>query len=205
MRKKPLTPDELAYLTDDPTADGEDYNLWCYRHGMRSFDGSLHPKELWESNRNEYLPLWIKQHPCVRPIPWWLYDAPRWNDPFEGCFFHGTLPEPRQRLGGIGTPSYEVLAYVPNFNKGIPTSWVSKFDEAYYNGRSKDVHGNPIGTEYKEGDFEGVAINESDPPRFESEASYLQRHGLLTPEEKKYLAKHQELMEPEKIELTEEE
>jgi len=35
-----------------------------------------------------------------------------------------------------------------------------------------------------------------DPPRFESEAAYLQRHGLLTKEERAHLGKHPELLEP---------
>ena len=71
----------------------------------------------------------------------------------------------------------------------------------YYNGRSKDIHGNPIGTNYKEGDFEGVAIDPNDPPRYESEAAYLKRLNLLTPAELKYLDKHLELMEPEIVEF----
>jgi len=37
------------------------------------------------------------------------------------------------------------------------------------------------------------------PPTYESEAAYLDRHGLLTPVEKRYLEKHPELLEPEKI------
>jgi len=36
-------------------------------------------------------------------------------------------------------------------------------------------------------------------PLFESEASYLLRHDLLSQQEKKYVALHPELMEPEKI------
>jgi hypothetical protein len=200
--KAKLTPSELAYLTDDQSADDGDYTLRCYRHGMPGFDGSLHPHPLWENNKDEYLPLWIKKHPCTRPIPWWQWDAPRWNDPFEDCFFHGTLPEPRQRLGGIGTPNYEVLSYVPEFFKGIPANWVTPFEEKYFNGRCKDSK-KQIVTKSHEDDFEGVAIDPDDPPTFESEASYLQRHGLLIPEEKKYLAKHPELLEPVKIELEE--
>ena len=39
------------------------------------------------------------------------------------------------------------------FAFGIPVSWVSEFDEAYYNGRRRDIHDHPIGTEYREGDF----------------------------------------------------
>jgi hypothetical protein len=35
------------------------------------------------------------------------------------------------------------------------------------------------------------SVDENDPPIFESEASYLDRHGLLTATEKKFLEKHQ--------------
>lgn len=70
---------------------------------------------------------------------------------------------------------------------GLPVSWVSAFDEAYYNGRARDVHGNRIGTEFHEGHFTGRAIDPADPPRFESEATYLDRHGLLTAAERRRL------------------
>jgi hypothetical protein len=50
-----------------------------------------------------------------------------------------------------------------------------------------------------------ASINEGDPPIFESEAAFLDRHGLLTPQEKKYLASHQELLEPEKVEIDDDE
>ncbi len=42
-------------------------------------------------------------------------------------------------------------------------------------------------------------IDETDPPTFESEAAYLDRHGLLTAAEKKFIEKHPELMKPEKV------
>jgi hypothetical protein len=42
-------------------------------------------------------------------------------------------------------------------------------------------------------------IDPEDPPTFESEAAYLQRHGLLSEAETHYLEKHPELMEPETV------
>ncbi len=155
--------------------------------------------EKWEEARDLTLPEWIEKHPGTRPYAWWIADAPRWNDPYEGVFFHGTMPEPRQRLGGTGTPNYEVLAYVPYFSFGIPDSWLDQWSVDYYNGRAKDINGNPIGTEYKEGDLKGIAIDENDPPVFESQASYLKRHGLLTASEKRALKKMPEAWQPETI------
>lgn len=154
-------------------------------------------KAAWEDCREEIMDAWVKKYPATRPKAWWDFDSPRQPDRGSGAWFEGTLPEPRQRLSGTGTPRYEVLAYVPYFNNGIPAGWVSKFDEEYYNGRRKDIHGNPIGTEYKEGHFKGKAIDPDDPPTFESEAAYLQRHNLLSPQEIKYLAAHPELLQPE--------
>lgn len=195
-----LTPAAIAYLSDDDTAVVEDnFTLWCYRAGMPGLDHDPEPKELWDQNQDEFLPAFIAKNPGRRPLAWWHWSAPRWNDPYEGIFFHGTLCEPRQRIGGIGTPSFEVLAYVPHFDKGIPTGWVSKFEEDYYTGRVKDIPGHKVERNNREGDFKGVAIDPNDPPVFESETAYLLRNGLLTPAEKKHLALHPELMEPEVI------
>ena len=143
-------------------------------------------KNAWESCREEIMPEWIKKHPVTRPFGWWKFDGPRQQDQGSGAWFEGTLPEPRQRLGGIGRPASDVLAYVPCFDKGRPTRWISKEEEDGYN-------------------FEGVAIDPNNPPVFESVAVYLQRLDLLTPAEKVHLRKHPELMEPEKIEFEEDE
>ena len=198
-QKGVLTPAEVAYLTDDQTAE-EGFTLWCYRVGLPGCGWDRKPDELWEAHRDEFLPAFIAKNPGRRPLAWWQWDCPRWQDPYEEVFFHGTLCEPRKRIGGIGTPRYEVLSYVPHFFKGIPTGWVSKSQEDYYNGRQVDIHGHKIGTN-NEGDFLGKAIDPEDPPFYESETSYLLRNNLLSPQEKKYVAQHPELLEPEKISL----
>ncbi|MRR56121.1 MAG: hypothetical protein EG822_16750 [Deltaproteobacteria bacterium] len=165
--------------------------------------------ELWGTHRDALLTEWIKNNPCSRPWYWWVEEAPKEIIPgFENPEDHSLYPEyyersayqaRRERLGGTGTPAYEVLAYGPAFDMGIPHPWVTKFDEDYYNGRAVDIHGNIIQTNYKEGHFKGKAIDPNDPPTFESEAAYLSRHGLLTKEEKAYLKKHPELLEPEAV------
>lgn len=143
-------------------------------------------RRTWRDLRDELLPDWIREHPGTRPWAWWEFDAPRWDRKF-GAFYDGTLPEPRLRIGGKGTPAFEALAYVPSFTRGIPDIWVSAFDVAYYNGRAKDIHGDRIGTEYKEGHFPHEGIDPAGPPVFESEAAYLKRHGLFLPGEEKRL------------------
>ena len=140
----------------------------------------------WQAVKDDILADWIEKRPGTRPHAWWLYDAPRWGRKFN-AYWDGTLPEPRRRIGGIGTPSFEALAHVPAFRFGIPTSWVREWDVAYYNGRAVDVHGNRIGTEYAEGNFPHAAIDPEDPPSFESEAAYLDRHGFLSAAERKAL------------------
>jgi hypothetical protein len=44
-----------------------------------------------------------------------------------------------------------------------------------------------------------VCSDENDPPTFESQSSYLERHGLLTPAEKRYLDRHPELYGAEAV------
>jgi hypothetical protein len=160
-------------------------------------------KALWDSCSEMILAEWIRKYPGTRPSWWWLFDAPRMlkadleaND-WRPCYFAKELPDPRARLGGIGTPAHEVLAYVPSFPCGIPDSWVDQWSTDYYNGRAVDIHGDSIGQDHKEGDFSGVPIDPSDPPRFESQASYLRRHGLFMPGEEKRLPK--DAFEPEII------
>jgi len=71
--------------------------------------------------------------------------------------------------------------------------------EEYYNGRAVNMHGEVIPTHYKEGNFRGKAIDPADPPLFESQAAYLQRHALLTAEERRYLARNPRLLEDEAL------
>ena len=72
---------------------------------------------------------------------------------------------------------------MPSYHCGIPDSWVIRADVAYY-----------------QPDFGGVAIDPSNPPKYESQARYLQRLGLLLPGESKRLTpadSEPELVEPE--------
>ena len=123
-------------------------------------------KKLWREFEEDVLVTWRKEQPCTRPLSWWQHSAPRWTRKFD-AYFDGTLPEPRQRIGGVGEPAFEHLALVPFFEHGIPKSW--------------------------------VRLDEKDLPSFEAEASYLCRHNLLTPAERRWLDKHPEALEPEVI------
>jgi hypothetical protein len=72
---------------------------------------------------------------------------------------------------------------VPQFRFGVPLLRVTESDVA------------PYGETFK-----GIAIDPDDPPTFESEAGYLQRHGLLLPGEKHLLKRSD--FEPERVAFT---
>jgi hypothetical protein len=164
-------------------------------------EGGDRLRRAWTLHRDAILPEFIKRNPCTRPWPWWACDAPK--EPVN-CWTDMDIEEAqRKRLGGIGTPTFEVLSCGLGFMFGIPTSYVDQWEVDYYNGRAKDIHGNLIETDYKEGDFTGVAIDPDDLPCFESSAAFLERNNLLSEIEKEYLAKHKELLEPEKVEFEE--
>lgn len=201
-----LTGDKaLDEPTDDVLGDGDEQEQHNRLELFLLAGDAKRLRALWLQVRDAVLADWIAARPGTRPWAWWKFDGPRWQPadlPLRQCglgeVFLRDLAEPRRRLGGIGTPQFEVLNVVPHFDAGLPTSFVTRFDQEYYNGRSKDTHGHPIGTEYPDGHFSGLAIDPLDPPTYESEAAYLDRHGLLTDDERGRLPA--DAFEPEKIE-----
>jgi hypothetical protein len=160
-------------------------------------------KKLWDSAKGQILADWIYKFPGMRPSFWWLFDAPRITP--ESVFALGRgegwverrredYCEPRKRLAGIGTPCYEVLNYVPHFYCGIPDSWLTQCEVKTYSELGRERNAEP---------FTGAAIGPNDPPKFESQAAYLERHGLLAPEEKRRLKLKD--FEPELIGVEEDE
>jgi hypothetical protein len=124
-------------------------------------------KTAWERYRDEIMGDWIRQNPCSRPWGWWRFDA----------------PENRRRVGGFGQPDFEVLAYGPDYERGVPSGWITQDDVETFGP-----------------DFKGIPYDRHDPPRYESESSYLQRLNLLISAEQKWLSKHPEGLEPERVE-----
>jgi hypothetical protein len=154
-------------------------------------------KSAWKAAKDEILSDFIKQHPCQRPHLWWRFDS-------LGI---------RRRVGGVGDLWHEIENYKPiECYYGIPRNWVTQTEVDYYNGRSVDINGNPTNEKwppgsghYKKGDLKKVAIDENDPPVFESQAAFLQRHDLLTATELKFLKKNPQLLEPETLRFKEDE
>ena len=151
--------------------------------------------EWWTALRAPLLDGWIAAFPGTRPWGWWRFEAPRWcrEDLPARCRRFGDrlleeTAEPRRRLGGTGDPVHEHLNYKPSFTFGIPEKFVDRCDVEFYNGRAKDIHGNPGGEEYRDGHFTGKAIDPSDPPIYESQPAYLHRHGLFIDGERERLS-----------------
>src|SRR5882762_9486731 len=128
---------------------------------------------LWATHSERIVADHVAVYPGTRPARWWKYEA----------------VEPRRRLGGIGTPASDVLAYVPIFSCGLPSIWINQRQVKYYSGIAVDIHGIPIGERLPSNDFHGVAIDPDDPPTFESQAAYLKRHGLFLAGEERRLRK----------------
>src|SRR3954453_15475995 len=99
----------------------------------------------WAACRDEIMSDWSREHPGSRPRGWWRCEA----------------PEPRRRLGGVGTAASD------NLHLGIPEYWMD--DDRVLSW------------------VRGVALNPENPPIFESEAAYLERLGLLASGEREQL------------------
>jgi hypothetical protein len=125
-RKAPdLTPAQWSFLNDDPwpagTTDVERFVLEHDSMGQRGID----VRALWRLHGPTVMERWIAERPGTRPRLWWRFDAPTWaGDPWPACYWSGTKPEPRLRVGGSGRPIFEVQNYVPYYWKGIPVRHV---------------------------------------------------------------------------------
>ena len=176
--KQQLTDDHEAWLRGDDKAAG---------FVKYAPDGEL--AALWASQSEWIVADHVANYPGTRPTRWYQYSAPRVPlGTYPGAWFDGKLPEPRQRLGGIGTPAFEVLAYKPRYSFGLPVDWVTPFQVKYYSGTAVNIRGEPIGSLVPT-NFKGVAIDANDPPIFESQAAYLKRKGLLLAGEERRLRK----------------
>jgi hypothetical protein len=169
----------LHFLSDGlfPLPDNSENDAMSWRY----FTTTEEKEKILAQCRDAIIVVWIEERPGTRPSWWWLSEAPE---------------KARRRLGGIGDPAFEHLNYVETYDHVIPTSFIDQWSVDYYNGRARDINGKKVG-DHNEGDFAGRAIDPADPPRYESEAAYLKRNGLLRPEETRHLRKKD--FEPEII------
>ena len=118
-RRAEIPADMVDFLSDRETS-----NPWVF------FTDDAEFLAAWNELRDEILAEWIVTAPGTRPSFWWKSDAPRQQiGTFEGCYYDGKLPEPRRRLGGIGTEGHEVFNIVPHYISGIPTDFVDRWAE----------------------------------------------------------------------------
>lgn len=117
------------------------------------------PAQLWAAHRDWVLAEYATEHPGTRPERWWVFDA----------------PEPRRRVGGVGTPMRPRLGGgSPALHLGVPDEWITEAELRTY-----ALMSSPLDV---------PALDPADPPRYESEAAYLERLGLLLPGERRRLS-----------------
>ena len=176
---------EFAYLSDDPDYESREGDQMAMLDLLYPTGGADKYKRTWDAVRDEILGWWPERHPGTRPRAWWTLEAPRWDDPWDDCWYHGTFAEPRRRLGGTGTPQHCALNYKPEFELGIPDSFIDSGTLAYY-----AEHGKNGGLENMDHPDEPVgAFDPDNPPQYESQARYLWDRDLLEPEERKAVEK----------------
>lgn len=172
-RRARLSVVEHAVLHDLQPPSGEGINKFD-AFVLRS-PGFTRLEDLWREHGVAITAAWARTHPGTRPSCWWRWTAPRQPvGTWPGAYYDGKLPQPRRRLGGIGTPAHEVLGYWPDLAFGIWARWITEQDVRIFDG----MGGRP---------FMGVPIDPRDPPSFEAQAAYVERHGLLLPGERKLL------------------
>jgi hypothetical protein len=203
VRYSNLTELEWAFL-NDAVAHGDDpaefggsrLALWSLEFNFETGTGRSVTKELWDAHGAAVVERWAVEKPGTRPRQWWNFDAPRCD--LKSYSTDHTLPdgrrwaEPRRRLGGTGTPLHEIAAYVPSFSFGIPNTWFELSDKP-----AGLQRGDLLEAHYAEMARRGAPIDPDDPPVFEAQATYLERHGLLLPGERQRLT--DEDFTPEKV------
>jgi hypothetical protein len=156
-----ITDGEMWYLMGGADAPGITPAEWD-RLGFSEWfrEGRPSIRDLWRIYQSDVLDAWRAEVPGQRPPLWWTHSAP------------GPL---RRRVGGTGTLLADCLAaYAPSPPRyGVPTGWLTADLAAYY--RQEDPA------------FRWPAVGLADPPRFESEATYLDRNGLLKADERRRL------------------
>src|SRR5437899_238319 len=104
-----------------------DANAWLRGMpcGFFEFQDDAALEALWSEHGGDIVEEHVSEFPGTRPSRWWEFDAPRSaRGTYPGCWYDGELPEPRKRLGGIGTVASDVLNYKPYFSFGIPLLWI---------------------------------------------------------------------------------
>jgi hypothetical protein len=160
-RKQDVAPHVIAYLLCEEERVRElrkDQALTQWDYYMLDFPTcSPAARQIWAAAKELVIPEWIKRHPGTRPPYWWHFDAPRVPKGRWPGWFFDGTFAMRERVGGTGLTKWEQQNIVPHFEGGLPSYWIEE------------------------------TIDPDDPPTFESEASYLKRHGLMSAAEMRRL------------------
>ena len=134
----------------------------AFGHGDR-FDETA-AKTAWDIMGDNLLAEWIKAKPGTRPWAWWRWQSPERRPRVDGGTHPHENAERSKHVANIDSPSAWARAFALNF--GLPSMFIPAFDKDLYHEwwRCDDWY-----TETK---------------IFESQATYLLRHDLLTPAEK---------------------
>lgn len=179
--RQDIHPVVVAYLRDEDP-DPKDYGEGAHR-ALFDVEWIKHGRlrAIWDTVEADLVVDWAREQPGTRPSHWWLWSA----------------PEPRQRIGGTGSLLSDFMSYGPTYHFGISTFWACEalirkgWPHVHINGKA--ARWAPI-VELAD----AIPFDPNDPPRFESQATYLARLNLLLPGERKGLAA--EDFEPEAAE-----
>jgi len=159
-------------FSDADRASVEWLNWQMSQNDLLTAAGDPAPRAIWLEHGESIVEEWIVDRPGTRPSYWWRWSAPRLRaGTLQGraAGHAGQLwPEPRRRLGGTGTPKFEVLNITPSFSTGVPDSWITQAEAEIYGPDGERPRDPPC---------------PDDPPTFESQVAYLLRHELLLPGE----------------------
>jgi hypothetical protein len=108
-------------------------------------------RKAWRDVREEILEWWRQEKPGRRPPIWWQFES----------------PEPRERVGGRSD-----VFVAGKLICGMETDWTTVEHIEMYNGRLRHVDGHYVTELAVPGGFHKVAVDPTDPPRYESEASF---------------------------------
>jgi hypothetical protein len=180
-QRKNMSNTALYYASDGLWGDPENlgkFEAFTYKSPTCCPDEC---RDVWLAIRDELLPQWIQEYPGTRPSWWYLFDpeCPRitaadiQRHGWTGCYYTKDIPDLRRRLGGIGDPAYLHYSLVPDFDCGVPDRFVTAEDVEWHREEGEE--------------FSGIPFDADDPPVYESQASYLDRHKLLTPAERRRL------------------
>jgi hypothetical protein len=120
-------------------------------------------RRAWDELRGSLLPAWSRERPGTRPYAWWRFEAPERRRRIDGQPHPFDDKARTLHVAQSNRPEFWKAAY--DLRWGMPRAFIPPFDD--------DVHD----------DFMQNILHGRDSQIFEPEWSYLQRLGLLLPED----------------------